>query len=135
MGLPGTLWVKLLGTVGFCDCLSGFWINETEGTVTSNITIFTGRHGLKSRVFLSPCPMHLFLLVVTGLRQMKTKLEMDRAACYIKAIENTATYLAWISREIMGYELCSRYISKHLSVKKPEPPALLPTFLALPLLD
>ena len=39
-------------------------------------------------------PMHLFLLVVTGLRQMKTKLEMDRAACYIKAIENTAMYLA-----------------------------------------
>lgn len=74
MGLPGTLWVKLLGTVGFCDCVSGFWINETERTVTSNVTIFTGRHGLKSRVFLSPHPMHLVFLVVTGLRLMQTKL-------------------------------------------------------------
>lgn len=74
MGLPGTLWVKLLGTVGFCDCVSGFWINETERTVTSNVTIFTGRHRLKSRVFLSPRPMHLFLLVVTGLRLTQTKL-------------------------------------------------------------
>ena len=32
----------------------------------------------------------------------------------------------------MGYELCSRYISKHLSLKKPEPRALLPTFLVCP---
>lgn len=52
------MWVKLLGTAGFCDCVSGFWINETERTVTSNVTIFTGRHGLKNPE--SSCPHAAF---------------------------------------------------------------------------
>lgn len=64
--------------------------------MSSNVEIFILVNRRTSRIFLSPCPKPLVLLVVMDLGLMKTKL---RAASFsllneIRAIENVAAYSA-----------------------------------------